>query len=296
MESPRVKHKELKKVISHPASTSEKIEVAKLAHNSSRAALQSAKRSVSVSREAEVYQQLDSILTNNPQSLFKAIRARKRNNVTLNKLTVGTTTFVGNDVGKGFFKSISDLKTRDQSELDNCTTFQQFLSDHQHILEICKAGSKIPPLCYESAEKLLRSIKPSVIDLYSVSARHYINGGVPAIKHFQLLLNAVLSDINNYAIAELHAVHAIILYKSHGKDKTSDRSYRTISSCHFIAKCADKYVGLLEKEAWEASEAETQFQGQGRSHEHAGLLLTEAINLTVALSKKPVLSNSRLSL
>ena len=84
----RVKQKEQKKVISHPASTSEKIEVAKLAHNSSRAALQSAKRSVSVSREAEVYQQLDSILTNNPQSLFKAIRARKRNNVTLNKLTV----------------------------------------------------------------------------------------------------------------------------------------------------------------------------------------------------------------
>ena len=104
------------------------------------------------------------------------------------------------------------MKTRDQSELDNCTTFQQFLSDHQHILEICKAGSKIPPLCYEFAEKLFRSIKPSVIDLYSVSARHYINGGVPAIKHFQLLLNAVLSDINNYAIAELHAVHAIILY------------------------------------------------------------------------------------
>ena len=281
-------YKELKKVITDPTSTSEDIEVARLAHKSSRAALQSAKRTVSVSKEAEAFQQLDTILTSNPQALFKTIRARKRNNVTLNKLTVGASTFVGNDVGKGFFKSISDLKTREQSKLDECTTFQQFVADHQQILEICKAGSKIPPLSYEAAEKLLRSIKASVIDLYSVSARHYINGGIPAIKHFQLLLNAVLTDINNYAIAELHAVHAIVLYKSHGKDKTSDRSYRTISSCPFIAKCADKYVGLLENEAWEASEAETQFQGRGRSHEHAGLLLTEAINLTVTVSKKPV--------
>ena len=69
-----------------------------------------------------------------------------------------------------------------------------------------------------------------MIDLYSVSARHYINGGDPAIKHFHMILN----DINNYAVDELHAVHAVILYKSHGKDKTSDRSYRTISSCPFI--------------------------------------------------------------
>ena len=78
---------------------------------------------------------------------------------------------------------------------------------------------------------------------------------------FQLLLNAVLDDINNYAIDELHTAHAIILYKAHGKDKSSERSYRTISSCPFISKCADKYVGSLENEAWEASEAETQFQG-----------------------------------
>ena len=191
-------------------------------------------------------------------------------------------------MGKGFFKSISTLKTRDNNKLKQCTTFKEFIADHHHILEICKAGSKIPPLSYESAEKLLRSIKSSVIDLYSVSARHYINGGAIAIKHFQLLLNAVLDDINNYAIDELHTAHAIILYKAHGKDKTSERSYRTISSCPFISKCADKYVGSLENEAWEASEAETQFQGRGKSHEHAGLLLTEAINLTVSVSKKPV--------
>ena len=234
------KHETLKNIITDPSSISEEIDAAKFAHKSSRAALQSAKRFVSVSKEAETFHQLDTILSNNPQSLFKAIRAGKRNTVTLKKLTVGTTTYVGSDVGKGFFKRISSLKTRDEEKLEKCATFQQFIADHKHILEICKAESKIPPISYNSAEKLLRSIKASVIDLYSVSARHYIKGGIPAIKHFHLILNAVLNDINNFAIDELHAVHAVILYKSHGKDK---------------------YVGSLENEAWKASEAETQFQG-----------------------------------
>ena len=73
-----------------------------------------------------------------------------------------------------------------------------------------------------------------------------------------------------------------------GKDKNSDRSYRTISSCPFLAKCADIYVGSLSAADWAAVTADTQFQCKGMSHEHAGLLLTEAINLTVTLTKLPV--------
>ena len=138
-------HKELKHVITDPTSTDEQIDAAKLAHKSSRAALQSAKRSVSVSKEAELFQQLDSILTNNPKSLFKAIKARKRNTVTLNKLTVGATTFVGNDVGKGFFKSISTLKTRDDKELKQCTTLGED-TNHQHRKDLCPQpnGKELP--------------------------------------------------------------------------------------------------------------------------------------------------------
>ena len=281
-------HVELKRVSTNPMSTKSDIETAKLAHSASRAALQASKRAVSVAHESETYDQLNTILTNNPKALFTSIRARKRDSVSLNKLTVGKDTFDGDDVGKGFYKSISALKTRDKDKLESCSTFQQFVSDHKHILEICKAGSRIPPLSLDQARKLLKSIKSSVIDLFSVSALHYLNGGEPAIVHFQLVLNTVLGDVHNYAIDQLHTVHAIILHKGHGKDKTSDRSYRTISSCPFISKCADKYVGSLESEHWEEAEAETQFQGKGRSHEHAALLLTEAINLTVTVSKKPV--------
>ena len=138
------------------------------------------------------------------------------------------------------------------------------------------------------AEELLRAIRPSVTDFYSISALHYLNGGDPAIKHFQLLVNAVLSDIENFALSQLNTCHAIILFKGHGKSKTSDRSYRTISSCPFIAKAADKFIGGLEESNWDAAQAETQFQGKGLSHEHAALLLTEVINFSISTARLPV--------
>ena len=149
-------------------------------------------------------------------------------------------------------------------------------------------GARIPPLDFFQAQKLLKSIKPSVTDIFSISALHYLNGGDPAVTHFQLLLNAVIADVENYALSEINTVHAIILHKGHGKDKHIDRSYRTISSCPFLAKCADKYVGSLVQETWSSAQADTQFQGKGLSHEHASLLLTEAINITVSSAKLPV--------
>ena len=91
---------------------------------------------------------------------------------------------------KGFFKSITSLKSRDP-ELSSSKTFQELVSDHDH--------------------DLLKSIKPSVIDLHSISALHYLNGGDNTIIHFQHIINAVLSDVKNFALTEINQVYAIIL-------------------------------------------------------------------------------------
>ena len=90
------------------------------------------------------------------------------------------------------------------------------------------------------------------------------------------------------SLEELNTIWACILYKGHGKDRESDRSYRTISTCPIIAKALDFYIGELYGSGWADTQAETQFQGSGSSHELAGLLLTEAINLSIYSSKKPV--------
>ena len=84
--------------------------------------------------------------------------------------------------------------------------------------------------------------------MYSVTASHYLNGGVVAIKHFQFLFNSILTNIELAAIEEMNVAHAVVLRKGHGKDKNLSSSYRLISSCPFIAKAVDIYIGDLSKD------------------------------------------------
>ena len=98
----------------------------------------------------------------------------------------------------------------------------------------------------------------------------------------------MISDVNNCSVEELNLAYGIILYKGHKKLKTSDRSYRTISTCPFLAKCLDLYLRDLYLDRWNALQADTQYQGSGSSHELASLLVTEVIQFSLNVSNKPV--------
>ena len=136
------------------------------------------------------------------------------------------------------------------------------------------------------AEKLLHSLKPSVC--VCVSANHYINGGPIALKHFQLLVNLALSDVENTSVDEVNTAHACILFKGHQKDKSLASSYRTISTCPFIAKSCDSYISSLSVDDWHNARAEVQFLGPGMSHEMGALLLSEVIQHSINITDKPV--------
>ena len=111
-------------------------------------------------------------------------------------------------------------------------------------------------------------------DLYSITPNHFIQAGSEGILHFHQLLSLFIGDINLCKLIELNSVFACILYKSHNKIRTSDRSYRTISTCPVLAKGLDTYIGQLYSDGWAEQSAETQFQGEGSSHALAALLLT----------------------
>ena len=81
--------------------------------------------------------------------------------------------------------------------------------------------------------------------------------------------------------------HAIFLHKAHNKPKNISSSYRTISSCPFLAKTVDIYLGMLSKSDWKTSQAPTQYQGDGMSHDMAALLLTTTIHHSLQ-AKKPL--------
>ena len=140
----------------------------------------------------------------------------------------------------------------------------------------------------KSPIEILSRIRPCVTDLHSITANHFLHAGEAGRYHFHLLLQALLSDINNVTIDEVNIVHAAILFKGHSKDKTLAKSYRTISTCPIVAKALDIFIRDLNIEMWNSDQAKTQFLGEGSSHELAALLLTEVIQYSLYVLKLPV--------
>ena len=231
----------------------------------------------------------DTSLLANPSLTFKRIRASKRNNVgKINLLYVGDREYVGERVADGFYDSISQLKTRDPSKLESSPHFKSVASNFSNILELCKAGKLLPHISKEKSLQILQRMSPDVSDFFGLTPNHYNHAGPAGWDHFHRLLNALINDISSITIFEVNAVHACIYFKGHGKDKSSSRSYRTISTCPVVAKALDLFIRDLSLDTWNRDQAETQFQGEGSTHELAAVLMTETIQHSLYSLKEPV--------
>ena len=186
--------------------------------------------------------ELHTILSTNPQAAHRVLNSAKSSGSTsISELKVANKVYRNDKTCDGFFENIQQLKTLDSST-KSCSSCNNFKLEYEMVKDICKAGQHIPLLDIEAAEKLLYSLRPNVCDHWSISASHYINGGPTGIKHFQLIMNTAISDIENTTCDEFNTAHAQVLYKGHQKDNTFASSYRTISSCPFVAKGLDTYI------------------------------------------------------
>ena len=237
-------------------------------------------------RDSMVY----NILESNPKSIFTYIKKSKSRSTTAptQKLKVGTTIYEGDSVADGFFDSMTNLKTCDLKELSQDPDMLPHFLNYEDIMKICKDAPALPKITFSKISEILSTIKRDVRDHFSVTARHYINAGDEGILHLMELVNAVISNTNNASSTDLNIAHGIILYKGHNKDKSSERSYRTISTCPFTSKVLDLYIRDLYCQQWDTCQAPTQYQGRGTSHELAALLLTEAIQHSLYTLDKPV--------
>ena len=232
---------------------------------------------------------LFSTLGSNPSKLFNAVRSLKSaSSSNVQSLKVGNKVYSGSNVPDGFFDSLSSLKSPDMHDIHSSPSYQSASADYDQIMKICKAGLKIPEISPREATEILYSLRPDVNDLYSITARHYVNAGIEGAKHFWFLMNTIIKNVNLFPLPELNSVWAMVLHKGHGKPRDSDRSYRTISTCPLLSKSLDKYIGSMYESGWAAAQAETQFQGPGSSHELAALLLTECIQFSLYSSKTPL--------
>ena len=230
----------------------------------------------------------DANLTSNTNELSNAVRKTKTTTTrNITKLVVGEKVYDDEYVPDGFYDSISSLKKLDLASLSVSSSYQSASDTYKNILKICESGTKVPEVSLLMADDILKSIRPSVNDFYSITASHYINSGQAGLEHFANLLNVIIADLNNLSIDELNMVWACILYKGHEKDRNIDRSYRTISTCPFLSKAIDTYISILYSSKWNKFTAETQFQNKCSSHELAALTLSEAIDHSTKTLNRP---------
>ena len=162
------------------------------------------------------------------------------------------------------------------------------MEDYKNILDICKNKRDLPSISIDKATKILHKMKSHVNDIYSVTPLHYINAGKAGIDHFHFLLNCIIENVNNATIEELNSVYALLLHKGHGKPRNIAKAYRTISTCPLLSKALDLYIRELNVDKWNKQQAQTQYQGEGSSHELAALLVTELVQHSLFTLKEPV--------
>ena len=282
------KIKSIKTLLSKDNITKEaaKIEI-KVAKSKHRNLIRSVDHSKARARDENIF----SILSSKPSSIFSMIRAgRATNTEPIYSLKVGTKEYFGENVKDGFYTSIKGLKTKsDQSEITEIEWAGiNIEEDYRNILSICKNKRDLPNISLNDSTRLLKKMKASVSDFYSITTLHYINAGRVGLEHFNLLLNCLIDDLNNSSIEELNNIYALLLHKGHGKPKNIDKSYRTISSCPLISKALDMYVRELHCHKWNLVQAPTQYLGEGSSHDLAALLVTEVIQYSIYTKKEPI--------
>ena len=263
-------------------SAKEKLESAKIQHRK-------LVRSFISRANSTEYSRMFSIMSSGTSSqIFKRIRAYKKPPIKdIPYLNVGSKTFHGNDVKNGFYASISELKKKDKN-YDKKAKHFDYKDDYKNILDLCSNKRDLPNISVEDSNKILFKMKRSVTDLYDITPAHFINAGLAGLQHFNFILNCIIDDVNNASIEELNSCYALLLYKGHGKLRTSDSAYRTISTCPLASKALDLYIRDLHVEKWNHQQAPTQYQGEGSCHDLAALLVTEVVQHSIYTLKEPV--------
>ena len=245
-------------------------------------------RQLRIKASLQRYQRLDQIFSNQKAAYAYIRSCKKTSPKSIEELHVGDQVYTGASVCDGFYASMTALKTVDLDVLKADPDLSIQFTNYEIIRELCKNQEPIPTISVVDSTKILKKLKKNVSDFYSITSLHYLHAGHEGLLHFNALINALITNISNSSIAELNTAYGNILYKGHRKKRTLDRSYRTISSCPFLAKSVDFYLRELYSDCWHSRQACTQFQGPGSSHELASLLVTEVIQYSLDVSNKPV--------
>ena len=116
------------------------------------------------------------------------------------------------------YESILKLKTLDYDHLEASPHHQHLLQDYNDILYLCEQKVDLQPILLDDSTKVLPLMKPTFIDLYSITTLLFLHAGVAWLVHFNLLL-------------------------TNKQDRTLDTFYHTINTCPLIARAGLPNMG-----------------------------------------------------
>ena len=134
---------------------------------------------------------IDDIFTN-PSAAYNYLRTcRNAKPKQIEPLSVGAELYTGQAVCDGFYASMTSVKQCDMNKLRNDPLLANKFINYEQIVKICQDQPPIPPVSLEKSTKILKSLKKNVNDIFSITA------GQEGLTHYNLLLNATISDVNN---------------------------------------------------------------------------------------------------
>ena len=95
------------------------------------------------------------------------------------------------------YDSLNSLKSPNMESYNNLPPYAEAVSKYNHIIKLTSQGNKIPYISLSKGEKLLRKLRPSVMDYFSITSLHFLHLGTDGVIHFVFLLNSIISHINS---------------------------------------------------------------------------------------------------
>jgi hypothetical protein len=122
--------------------------------------------------------------------VFRSLRsARKCSAPSVKKLHVCDKIYCGDNVADGMYDSLNSLKAPSMDQHNNNPSYLQAVEIYQHIIKLASDGGKIPSISLDHGEEILRGLKSTVMDWYSVTSLHFLHLGHEGILHFVILMN-----------------------------------------------------------------------------------------------------------
>ena len=109
----------------------------------------------------------------------------------MKRIQVRDKVYTNEKVADGMFDSLKCLKAPDMNEYKNLPSYSEAVTAYTHIIKLASSGARLPTITLAKGEEMLRKLRSTVMDFFSLTSLHFLHLGEEGVQHFVFLLNAI---------------------------------------------------------------------------------------------------------